>query len=89
MNKQKQSLRRLREMMRELLNTRYQGADAVTISRAQGLADGYMRALSDMGVVKEWELLDLIADERRRLGEHLDRPERTMLRSSNAAPSLV
>ena len=29
---------------------------------AQGLADGYMRALTDLGVFKEWELLELVDD---------------------------
>lgn len=72
MRRQKQSLSRLREMMHELFDARYEGADAARIVRAQGLADGYMRALSDMGAVKERELLNLIEEERLRVTRKID-----------------
>lgn len=72
MSKHKYSLLRLREMMHELFDARYGGADAARIIRAQGLADGYMRALCDMGAIKEWELLDLIDDERRKVAAKIE-----------------
>ena len=88
MSKQKQALRRLREMMNQLFEIRYGGADAVRIARAQGLADGYMRALSDLGAVKEWELLDLVDEERRLVGDRIDARSLPSLRPSTA-PSAV
>ena len=71
MGKHKHSLLKLREMMHDLFDARFGGADAARIVRAQGLADGYMRALSDLGVVNEWELLDLIDDERKKAADKI------------------
>ena len=89
MSKQKQSLQMLREMMRELFDARFGGADSARIVRAQGLADGYMRALSDMGVVKEWELLDLIDDERRRSAKKIQSLYASPLRASQTAANPI
>jgi hypothetical protein len=86
MSRQKQSLRKLREMMRELFDARYMGADSLRITRAQGLADGYMRALSDLGVVEEWELMDLIEEERRVVTEKIDGRYASAIRPGAAAP---
>ena len=60
MNDRTHTLGRLRAIVHELYDARYDGADAARIMRAQGLADGYMRALSDMGVARDSELLALI-----------------------------
>lgn len=89
MSKHKQSLLRLREMMHELFDARYGGSDAARIVRAQGLADGYMRALSDMGLVKEWELLDLIDDERRKAAEKIEMRYVTPMRASETAAGAI
>jgi hypothetical protein len=86
MSKQKQALRKLREMMRELFDAGNEGADSHRITRAQGLADGYMRALSDLGVVEEWELMDLIEEERRVVTQKIDSRYSPPIRSQAAAP---
>ncbi len=86
MGRQKQSLRKLRKMMRELFNAKYGGADSLRIVRAQGLADGYMRALSDLGVVEEEALLDLIAKERDRAAVKIDSRYASSLRTSVIVP---
>lgn len=61
------SLIRLRDMVRELYDARYAGAEASRIVRAQGLADGYMRALSDLGIARDSELLELIENAKRQV----------------------
>ena len=81
--------RKLREMMNELFEIRYRGADAVRISRAQGLADGYMRALNDLGVLEETELLELVDDQRQRVGDRVDSLFLPALRPSDAAPNPI
>lgn len=63
MSIRKQTMSRLRTMVHELYDARYSGASAGRIYRAQGLADGYMRALIDMGIAKETELLALMQEE--------------------------
>jgi hypothetical protein len=58
-----QTKSRLRTIVHELFDARYEGAGAGRIYRAQGMADGYMRALIDLGIAKETELLALIDEE--------------------------
>ena len=65
MSIRKQTLSRLRTIVHELYEARYEGASAGRIYRAQGMADGYMRALIDLGVAREAELLALIDEEQR------------------------
>jgi len=57
-------LQNLRMLLREAFQLRNQGAAYAKISRAQGYADGYMRMLTDAGMVDQRELLSLIGEER-------------------------
>lgn len=62
----KQRILRLREILVELFDLKYQGADITTYAKAQGVADGYMRALLDLGFADDRDLLLIINDERRK-----------------------
>ena len=86
MNERKHSLGRLRAIVHELFDARYQGADAARILRAQGLADGYMRALSDLGIVRDAELLALVDREQRHVARKFNRQFEGATTSSETAP---
>jgi hypothetical protein len=62
----KQRILRLRELLVELFDLKYTGADMTTYAKAQGIADGYMRALLDLGFADDKDLLTMINDERRK-----------------------
>ncbi|MFO8072724.1 MAG: hypothetical protein R6V85_12705 [Polyangia bacterium] len=55
----------LRNHLAELFDARFAGVQAVRFSRAQGFADGYMRALEDLGCVEISELVRIVGEERR------------------------
>ncbi|MEM7604474.1 MAG: hypothetical protein AAF411_03885 [Myxococcota bacterium] len=59
-------LRTLKDLLREVLHARFDGAAYAKLARAHGYADGYMRALLDSGLVSQKELLKLVGEERRR-----------------------
>src|SRR5512136_2459706 len=61
----REAIAKLRTCLAGLFDSRHHGAAAVRYARAQGFADGYMQALSDMGLVEDRELLDLVGEERR------------------------
>jgi hypothetical protein len=61
----KESVTVLRDMLGKMFDKMYQGAGIETHALAQGLADGYMRALVDLSVVNDTELFKLIQEERR------------------------
>ena len=63
MSIKKQTMSRLRTIVHELIDARFEGASAGRIFRAQGRADGYMRALIDLKIANEGELLALIDEE--------------------------
>ena len=56
----------LRELLRDVLRARFDGAAYAKLARAHGYADGYMRALLDSGLVDRDQLLSIVGDERRR-----------------------
>lgn len=56
----------LRDLLRDVLKARFDGAPYQKLARAHGYADGYMRALLDAGVVDKKGLLDVVGTERRR-----------------------
>jgi hypothetical protein len=58
----------LRVLLREVLSLRSAGSTHPRLSRASGVADGYMRALLDSGLASQRELLGVVADERRAAG---------------------
>lgn len=59
-------LETLRELLRETLKARFEGAAYAKLARAHGYADGFMRALLDAGLIERAELLALVGEERRR-----------------------
>lgn len=61
----------LRELLRDVLRARFDGAAYAKLARAHGYADGYMRALLDSGLVDRDELLSIVGDERRRFVEEV------------------
>jgi hypothetical protein len=60
-------LSELQTMLRDLLAAAAAGAGRARIARAHGYVDGYMRALLDLGVADQAELLQLVASERERV----------------------
>ena len=85
MNDRKHTLGRLRAIVHELYDARYDGADAARITRAQGLSDGYMRALSDLGVAQDAELLALVDKEQRQVAAKHMRKFRSAMGTSETA----
>ena len=59
-------LKNLRELLQSVLKARFDGAAYAKLTRAHGYADGYMRALLDVGVVDRKALLGVIGEERQR-----------------------
>jgi hypothetical protein len=54
----------LRRVLRESFTLQHEGGSYAKLARAQGIADGYMRALLDGGYATNRELLTLVAEER-------------------------
>lgn len=54
----------LRKLLRESFTLQHEGGSYAKLARAQGNADGYMRALLDGGHASTKELLALVAEER-------------------------
>jgi hypothetical protein len=59
-------LSELQTMLRDLLAAATACGERARIARAHGYVDGYMRALLDLGVAGQAELLQLVAAERER-----------------------
>jgi hypothetical protein len=59
-------LSELQTMLRDLLAAAAGGGARARIARAHGYVDGYMRALLDLGIAEQGELLQLVAAERER-----------------------
>jgi hypothetical protein len=55
---------KLRAHLAELFDARFGGADAARFAKAQGFADGYIQALTDLGEIGRGEILALISEER-------------------------
>jgi hypothetical protein len=60
-------LNELRTMLHEVFVARSGGVVQQRLARAQGYADGYMRALLETGTCSQQELLDLVSRERARV----------------------
>ena len=65
-------LEQLRAHLAELFDARFSGADGVSFAKAQGFADGYMQALSDLSLVRDRDLLDVVNAERREAVQRAD-----------------
>ena len=61
-------LSEIRRLLREAIGARYRGELHAHKVRAQAYADGYMRALTDAGLLGGEELLALVAEARTELG---------------------
>jgi hypothetical protein len=59
-------LSELQTMIRDLIAAAAAGVGRGRIARAHGYVDGYMRALLDVGLTDQRELLQLVASERER-----------------------
>jgi hypothetical protein len=59
-------LSELQTMIRDLIAAAAAGVGQSRIARAHGYVDGYMRALLDVGLTDQRELLKLVASERER-----------------------
>ena len=73
-------------MLQCMFDTRYYGADGAKFKRAQGLADGYMRALVDLGMICDDELLKIISEERKCAASRADN---TVTARSELGPSAL
>ncbi len=60
----KESLNRLGAILAEMFEAQFNGATADRLFMAKGLADGYMRALSDFDIVPQGELLEYVNQQR-------------------------
>lgn len=59
----------LRGLLGDAFTLQQKGALGARVGRAQGMVDGYMRALVDLGLASQKELVRVVAEERtRRLG---------------------
>ena len=56
----------VRNLVRRTIETRFAGAKYADLAQTRGYADGYMKALLDMQLLDQKELLALVTDERRR-----------------------
>jgi|APLow6443716910_1056828.scaffolds.fasta_scaffold46581_2 hypothetical protein len=59
-----QMLRELNVLIKEMLDMRYRGGDYARLAHAQGLVDGYMKALLEGGLASRDELLALVRQQR-------------------------
>ena len=56
----------VRALVRETIETRFNGAQGNELAQKRGYADGYMKALLDLQLVTQRDLLELVGDERKR-----------------------
>ncbi len=69
----RETRRQLRTILSEMYNARYGGVNAPRFYKAQGMADGYMRALSDLGIMDDAELIAFVNEEKRLAAARADR----------------
>ncbi len=69
----RETMRRLQAILADMYSDRYRGVNAGRLYKAQGLADGYMRALRDLDIVDDNELIALVNKEKRRAAALADR----------------
>ncbi len=64
----------LEALLREALELRTRGGAYAKLARAHGCIDGYMRAMIEMGIAEQTELLRLVADVRAKVDGPATRP---------------
>lgn len=57
-------LARVAELIRQVTEARFEGAEYAKLARAHGYADGYMRALMDAALVERDTLLKVVGGAR-------------------------
>jgi hypothetical protein len=62
-------LTRVRNLLRESIEMRYQGTLHAKKVQAQAYADGYMRALCDARQLDQDELMQLVSEERAKFSQ--------------------
>jgi hypothetical protein len=77
----KEVLGQLRKILAEMYDARYAGVDGPRLYRAQGLVDGYLRALTHLGIADNNELIAVVNDEKHRAASRADR---ALVRPSSA-----
>lgn len=75
--------RTLRSLLADVMKARFGGGAYGKLARANGYADGYMRALLDAGLVDQRELLQLVGAERQRFVD--EAPSYAPVSASSAA----
>lgn len=65
--KKDELLTTLRSLISASVEARFTGGRQAKLERAHGMADGYMRALLDAGLVEQDALLRFVCDERLRM----------------------
>jgi hypothetical protein len=68
-----ETLSRLGAILAEMYNAQYQGANMTHLYQTKGLADGYMRALCDLNIVADDELLEFVNEQKRNAAKRADR----------------
>jgi len=58
--------RTLRDLLRDVMKARFEGGSYAKLARANGYADGYMRALLDAGLMDQREMLAFVGTERQK-----------------------
>lgn len=66
-------LAELSDLLTQLYDAKFSGADGSAHARAQGLVDGYIRALLDMGIAEETEVLALVQSERHKASQRAEK----------------
>lgn len=64
--KKEEALSILKKILKELFSNQYHGSSYNKFARIHGYADGYMRALLELGVVNKKELLRIVIEERKK-----------------------
>jgi hypothetical protein len=66
-------LGQLRKMLAQMYDARYAGVDGPRLYRAQGLVDGYLRALGHLDLCDNKELISVVNEEKQRAAARADR----------------
>ena len=67
----------LRALLFDVMKARFEGGAYAKLARANGYADGYMRAMMDAGLIDQRELLSLVTAERQRFVDGASTPSLT------------
>lgn len=71
-----ESVRQLRQHLSGMFDSRHRGARTTDYALTQGYIDGYMQAMTDLGVLSDGDLLKIVAEERTLAAERADKPQR-------------